>query len=61
MTAAPARSAGARDAIRTLTKHSSAYMGGIAASLLLGFVSFPIFTRAFSVAEYGLIDLAQKG
>ncbi|MDE3197387.1 MAG: polysaccharide biosynthesis C-terminal domain-containing protein, partial [Acidobacteriota bacterium] len=60
VTAAPARS-GARDAIRTLTKHSSAYMGGIAASLLLGFVSFPIFTRAFSVAEYGLIDLAQKG
>lgn len=46
--------------LKKLAVHSSHYLAGLLGSLGLGFLSFPIFTRAFSVAEYGLIDLVQK-
>lgn len=44
-------------ALKTLYRHSSHYMGGRVAVMLLGFVSFPLFTRVFSVADYGTINL----
>jgi len=44
-------------ATKTLYRHSSHYMGGRVAVMLLGFVSFPLFTRVFSVADYGVINL----
>ena len=44
-------------ALKTLYRHSSHYLGGRLVIMLLGFVSFPIFTRVFSVAEYGVINL----
>src|SRR4051812_2642486 len=44
-------------AIKTLYRHSSHYMGGRLAVMLLGFISFPLFTRVFSVADYGAINL----
>ena len=43
--------------LKTLYRHSSHYLGGRVAVMLLGFVSFPVFTRIFSVAEYGTINL----
>ncbi len=46
--------------LKTLFQQSSHYLVGLIGGLALGFVSFPIFTRAFSVADYGLIDFAQK-
>jgi O-antigen/teichoic acid export membrane protein len=46
--------------VRRLVHHSSHYLIGMVASMALGLVSFPIFTRVFSVAEYGTIDLAQR-
>lgn len=46
--------------ITTLFRQSSHYLGGLLGKMALGFISMPIFTRAFSVADYGLIDLAQK-
>lgn len=46
--------------LKRLIKQSSHYLAGLVASLALGCISFPIFTRAFSVSEYGLIDLAQR-
>jgi O-antigen/teichoic acid export membrane protein len=46
--------------LRTLAHHSSHYMAGIIANLALGLVSFPIFTRIFSLAEYGTMDLGQR-
>lgn len=48
------------DELKKLLKHSSHYLAGLVGSLALGFVSFPIFTRVFSVADYGTIDLVQK-
>lgn len=44
-------------ALKTLYRHSSHYLGGRVAVMLLGFISFPVFTRVFSVAEYGTINL----
>src|SRR5258708_19894645 len=44
-------------ALKTLYRHSSHYLGGGVAVMLLGFISFPVFTRVFSVAEYGAINL----
>jgi O-antigen/teichoic acid export membrane protein len=49
-----------RDDIRKLFQHSSHYLGGLLCSMALGFVSFPVLTRLFSVSEYGLIDLVQR-
>ena len=43
--------------LKTLYRHSSHYLGGRVAVMLLGFISFPVFTRVFSVAEYGAINL----
>lgn len=46
--------------LKTLIRQSSHYLVGLVGGLALGFISFPIFTRMFSVADYGLIDFAQK-
>jgi len=46
--------------LKTLVRQSSHYLFGLLASLGLGLISFPIFTRVFTVSDYGLIDLAQK-
>jgi O-antigen/teichoic acid export membrane protein len=43
--------------IKTLYKHALHYLGGQIGGFLVGLVSFPVFTRVFSVAEYGLISL----
>jgi O-antigen/teichoic acid export membrane protein len=48
------------DELKKLFEQSSHYLFGLLGVLGLGFISFPIFTRVFSVADYGLIDLAQK-
>jgi O-antigen/teichoic acid export membrane protein len=44
-------------ALKTLYKHSSHYLGGRVAVMVLGFVSFPVFTRVFSVSDYGVMNL----
>ncbi|MGA2602535.1 MAG: oligosaccharide flippase family protein [Bryobacteraceae bacterium] len=46
--------------LKQLLRQSSHYLTGLLASLALGFISFPIFTRLFSVADFGLIDFTQK-
>ncbi len=46
--------------LKKLIHHSAHYLIGILASLALGFISFPIFTRIFSVSDYGTIDLIAK-
>jgi O-antigen/teichoic acid export membrane protein len=46
--------------LKTLLRHSSHYLGGRVALMLLGFVSFPIFTRIFSVSDYGTLSLIQN-
>jgi O-antigen/teichoic acid export membrane protein len=43
--------------LSTLKRHSSHYVLGRIGLLLFGFVSFPLFTRMFSVAEYGEMNL----
>ncbi len=48
------------DELKKLLRHSSHYLAGLVGGLALGFVSFPIFTRVFSVADYGTIDFVQK-
>src|SRR5579863_7694806 len=42
------------------SKRSSQFMGGTICLFLLGFVSFPILARIFSVEEYGLISLVSN-
>lgn len=44
--------------LRTLYRDASHYLSGQVAALALGFVSFPIFTRVLSVADYGMMSLA---
>src|SRR5437899_1035890 len=46
--------------IRTLSPHAPHYLGGRVSLMLLGFISFPVFTRVFSVAEYGAMSLVLK-
>jgi O-antigen/teichoic acid export membrane protein len=46
--------------LKKLLRHSSHYLAGLLGAMALGFVSFPIFTRVFSVADYGTIDFVQK-
>ena len=46
--------------LRTLLKQSSHYVTGRTGVLLLGFVSFPVFTRIFTVAQYGTLSLVLK-
>ena len=46
--------------MKKLIQHSSHYLAGLFGGLAIGFISFPIFTRIFSVADYGTIDFIQK-
>lgn len=46
--------------LRKLVRQSGHYLAGLVGAMALGFVSFPIFTRVFSVADYGMIDYVQK-
>jgi len=46
--------------MKKLVQHSSHYLAGLFGGLAIGFISFPIFTRIFSVADYGMIDFIQK-
>ena len=46
--------------LKTLLRHASHYLGGRVALMLLGFISFPVFTRVFSVADYGTMSLVLK-
>jgi O-antigen/teichoic acid export membrane protein len=46
--------------LRRLMRQSGHYVAGLLGVLALGFVSFPVFTRIFSVADYGMIDYVQK-
>jgi O-antigen/teichoic acid export membrane protein len=46
--------------VKRLAHQSSHYVAGLMGGFLIGLISFPIFTRVFSVAEYGVMDLAQK-
>jgi O-antigen/teichoic acid export membrane protein len=45
---------------RKLARHFSHHLAGRATLMLLGFVSFPIFTRIFSVADYGVMTLVSQ-
>ncbi len=45
---------------KKLFQQSSHYLLGIGGTMALGFISFPIFTRMFSIADYGMIDYASK-
>jgi O-antigen/teichoic acid export membrane protein len=46
--------------LKSLGKQSFYYLASLLGNVGLGFISFPIFTRAFSVSDYGLIDFTQK-
>jgi O-antigen/teichoic acid export membrane protein len=46
--------------LKTLLRHSSHFLGGRVVLMLLGFASFPIFTRIFSVSDYGTLNLIQN-
>lgn len=46
--------------LRTLYRHASHYLGGRVAIMLLGFASFPVLARIFSVSDYGVIALTLK-
>jgi O-antigen/teichoic acid export membrane protein len=43
--------------LKTLVGHSAQYLSGRVVAIFLGMISFPIFTRVFSVAEYGTMSL----
>ncbi len=46
--------------LKTLLRHSSQYLTGRVAGMGIGLISFPILTRVFSVADYGLLSLVLK-
>ena len=46
--------------VKGLFRASSHYLAGLLGKLGIGFISLPILTRIFTVADYGLIDLAGK-
>lgn len=46
--------------LKTLYRHASHYLGGRACLMLIGFLSFPVLTRIFSVADYGVMGLVLK-
>lgn len=46
--------------LKTLFRHASHYLGGRVCLMLLGFASFPVFTRVFSVSDYGTMSLVLK-
>lgn len=45
---------------RTLLHQSSHYLTGRGLAILIGFVSFPVYARLLSVADYGVLNLAQR-
>lgn len=49
-----------RSEFQALYKQSAQYLGGRVAIMLFGFISFPFYTRIFSVADYGLLNLVLK-
>jgi O-antigen/teichoic acid export membrane protein len=46
--------------VKRLAKYSSHYAAGRIVMMLLGFVSFPLFTRIFSVEAYGMMALVSQ-
>lgn len=46
--------------LKTLFRHASHYLGGRVCLMLLGFASFPVLTRVFSVSDYGIMSLVLK-
>jgi O-antigen/teichoic acid export membrane protein len=46
--------------LKKLLRHASHYLSALVISLAAGFISFPLFTRIFSVSDYGTIDLIAK-
>src|SRR5262245_17593082 len=46
--------------LKTLYRHSTHYFVGMLGTMAVGFFSFPVFTRLFSVTDYGVLDLVQK-
>src|SRR6185369_5337250 len=46
--------------IKTLVRHSSHYLTGQVCAMAIGLVSFPVFTRVLSVADYGTMELIQR-
>jgi len=54
------KTSGAAAELKNLWRQSFHYLASFLGNMGLGFISFPIFTRAFSVADYGLIDFTQK-
>jgi len=46
-----------RQRLKFLAKDTALYGGAKALSLAVGFITFPVIARHFSVADYGLIDL----
>jgi len=46
--------------LKTLLKQSSHYLTGRGIAIAIGFVSFPVYARLFSVADYGVLNLAQR-
>lgn len=48
------------DELKTLFRQSLHYLAGRVGIVLLGFVSFPLFTRMLSVSDYGLMSLVLK-
>lgn len=47
-------------ALRKFYQQSSHYLAGRLAVMVLGFISFPIFTRIFTLSEYGIINLVAQ-
>lgn len=46
--------------LKQFLQQSSHYIMGFGGGLALGFISFPIFTRVFSVADFGMIEYVSK-
>jgi O-antigen/teichoic acid export membrane protein len=46
--------------LKVLYRHALHYLSGRVCLMLLGFLSFPIFTRVFSVSDYGKMALVLK-
>src|SRR6266481_6064681 len=46
--------------LKVLYRHALHYLSGRVCLMLLGFLSFPVFTRVFSVSDYGTMALVLK-
>lgn len=44
----------------SLVKQSFEYLAGRSVAMAVGFVSFPVYARLLSVADYGILNLAQR-